>query len=139
VRQPRHAKQLLFDFDFVDCGKCAAKTARKSPYRRAKSDPTPQVARCHWFTVIIKLGLRCGETEKVLWTFAHHHYAPKKWALSNADRFRVVGHSIESHALLLRADAVNDYWDFRLSLVMAQEMKARDTVAVHTISHSPHP
>jgi hypothetical protein len=52
--------------------------------------------------------------------------------------FRVVGRSIESHSLLLRADAVNGHWDFRLSPIVAQEMKTRDTVAVHTISPSPH-
>ena len=27
--------------------------------------------------------------------------------------FRAVGHSTESHALLLRADAVNDHWEFQ--------------------------
>ena len=52
--------------------------------------------------------------------------------------FRVVGRSIESHALFC-VDAVNDHWDFRLSLLVAQEMKTRDAVAVHTTSHSPHP
>jgi hypothetical protein len=70
---------MLDDFDFVDCGKCAVKTARKSPYLQAKSDSTPQIV------VVIgspsQTGSWCGETEKGL---LHHHH---QLMGPNADRF----------------------------------------------------
>jgi hypothetical protein len=51
--------------------------------------------------------------------------------------FRVVDRSIESYAL--RANAINDHWNFRLSLLATQDMKTRDTVAIRSTSHSHHP
>jgi hypothetical protein len=137
LRQPRHAKASFVDFDFVDCGKCAAKAAHKSPYRRAKSDSTPQVAvvigspsSSNWACDVEKLRKSSG--------LLHTTTMRPKMGAFQGGPFRVVDRSIESHALLLRADAINGHWDFRLSPLMAQEMKTLDTVTVHTISHSPH-
>jgi hypothetical protein len=74
---------------------------------------------------------------KSFWTFAPPATMGPKLGGFQRGPFRVVDRSIESHAL--RANAVNDHWNFRLSLLVTQDMKTRDTVAIRALSQSRHP